>query len=65
MSYVQVIRAAIFTMCAVGGLGVSGGCGADTPASGTVISENPKVYQDRQKAMETFYKKPPPSPFRR
>ena len=67
MSNVQIIRSAIFTMSVVGGLGFSGGCGGEAPASGTVISEDPKVYQDRQKAMENSdsYKKPSPSPFKR
>ena len=65
MSNIQAIRALIFTSFIVGGLGFSGGCGADTPPTGAVVSEDPKIYQDRQKAMETFYKKPPPSPFKR
>jgi hypothetical protein len=63
MSHVQAIKTLIFTTVVVGGLGFSGGCGSDAPSSGSVVSEDPKVYQDRQKAMENSYKKPPPSPF--
>jgi hypothetical protein len=65
MSSTQAIRTAIFTMSVVGGLGFLGGCGSDTPPTGAVIAEDPKIYQDRQKAMANSYKTPPPSPFRR
>jgi hypothetical protein len=65
MSKIPAIKAVVFTAI-VGGLGFSGGCGGgEPPPVGGTVTEDPKIYQDRQKAMENSYKQPPPSPFKK
>jgi len=66
MHTIRAVKAAVFVPLIIGGL-ISGGCGGNSaPTSGTVIAEDPKIYQDREKAISEAYKNtPPPSPFKK